>query len=185
MKILITLCLLFCTTCGANNNYYFCEFYIPNVPANQTAAGFDKIITIENQDFKRTLLVQSRLEPLLNHADENNTVISVYQDSKYKNYHSFRVYRFNTNENNLYTSLAIHISPEEFKRIHRSPPTKEKINELNEDPEALQYIPEKEHPSWIAYAFPRNDYHRCKSISYVGRIMRSFFMIIEAILIGG
>ncbi len=185
MKILIGLCLLLCTACGANNDYYFCEFYIPDVPADQTAAGFDKIITIDNHDSKRTLLLQWKTKPLLNNADENQTLISVYQDSEYKNFHSFRVYRFNTSENNLYTSLAVHISTEEFKRANQSPPTKEKINELNTDPEALQYVPEKENPNWIVYAFPRDDYHKCVPISYTGRLFRSFFMIIEAILIGG
>ena len=44
---------------------YFCEFYIPGVPANKTADGFDKIVIIKNDSPKRTLVIQWKTTPLL------------------------------------------------------------------------------------------------------------------------
>ena len=93
--------------------------------------------------------------------------------------------KFDTVEKILYSATAIHIGVELFKRDFRVPPTKEKIQELNKDPTALKYVPEKENPDWIAYAFLPDDYHKCTPLSFWGHKKKSLLMIIEAILIGG
>ena len=181
MKLLLVglLCGLFCFACGASNKY-FCKFYIPGVPANKTAAGFDKIIIIENSPPNRTLSIQWKTKSLLNSTDEGQVLISVYPMTRLSNYHSFYVHKFNTVEKILYTATAIHISPKEFERIHKGFPTKEKINKVNTDPTALQHVPEKENPSWIAYAFLPDDYHKCTPLSGIGHKSKSLLMIIEA-----
>ena len=185
MKLLLGLCLLFCVSCGASNEKYFCEFYIPGVPANKTAAGFDKIIIIKGSPPNRTLLLQWQSKSFLNTADEGQVLISIYPMSQLSNYRSFYVHKFDTAEKILYTSTAIHIAPEEFERINKGFPTKEKISEVNTDPTALKYVPEKENPIWIAYAFLPDDYHKCTKLSGMGHKTKSLLMIIEAILIGG
>ena len=48
MKLLLGLCLLSSTACGASTEKYFCEYNIPGVPANNIAEGVDEIMHIEN-----------------------------------------------------------------------------------------------------------------------------------------
>ena len=105
--------------------------------------------------------------------------------SQSENYRSFYVYKFDTVEKILYTATAIHIGVEKFTKDFRAPPTKEKIQELNKDPTALKYVPERENPDWIAYAFLPNDYHKCTLLSFWGHKVKSFLMIIQSILSAG
>ena len=111
MKLLLGLCLLFCVSCAANTEKYFCEFYIPGVPANKTAAGFDEIAIIKGTPPNRTLLLQWQSKSLLNSADEGQVLISVYPMSQLANYRSFYVHKFDTVEKILYSATAIHNCP--------------------------------------------------------------------------
>ena len=192
VKFLMGFCLLFSISCGANNDNlnvkdqrYFCEFYIPGVPEENTAAGFDKMIRVENKNSKRILTFPRKQKPYLNHVDKGQVLISIYPGIRIANYHDFYAYRFHTLEKKLYTSLIYHMTPDEFERIHKVPPKKENIDKRNTDSEALQYGPKKESSDWVSYASMDNAYHNCVPISYPGYIFRSFLMIIEAILIGG
>ena len=180
----IILFLLFCIVCKANSEQYFCEFYMPDIPENETVSGFDRIITINNSASHRTLLLQWEPEPLLHSTDEDHTLISVYPSMNLSHYHSFYVYKFDTIKKILYISLVIHVSVEEFRSFHKVRPTKKNINKLNTDPDAIQYTPEREYSNWVVYAFPRMDYYNCTQLNDEEYVLKSFLLIIEGILSG-
>ena len=181
--LIFGLCFLFCTACGAKTEYYFCSFYVPGVPANKTAAGFDEIIIIENTDLYRTLHFQWEFDGISS-VDTGRDLISVYPSSELNNFHSFYVYNFKEPKKTLYGFSVLHYSVEEFKRVHRMSPTKANINKLNESPEMLLYAPKPDNPKWIAYAF-LNSHYSCSSLSYPGGyIFRTLLRIIEALMIG-
>ncbi len=178
MKLLIGLCLLFCVSCGANTEKYFC------VPIETTAAGFNKVITIENKDSQQRLSIPMlwKTEPVLNSVDNSPILISIYPESQFSNYQSFIVYIFNRDKNKLYTSIAIHVSEEEFTRIHMMPPTKENVHKVNTDPEALKHVPEKENLNWISYASRDYHYYNCEQLNQGEYILKSLYKIIDAFL---
>ena len=189
MKFLTGFCLLFFISCGTSNDKvkdrkYFCKFHIPGVPKENTAAGFDKLIRIENKNSKRILTFPWKTKPWLNHVDKGQILISIYPGVRLSNYHDFYAYRFHTVEKKLHTSLIYHVAPDEFERIHKFPPKKENIDKINTDPEALQYGPKKEFSNWVSYASIDDSYHNCVPLSYLGYLLKSFLMIIEAFLIG-
>lgn len=75
-------------SCGTNNEYYFFRLYIPGVFANRTAAGFGKIIIVENNDFDRILFLQWEFDRI-NNLDDGAGLVTVYPSTRLKNFNNF------------------------------------------------------------------------------------------------